>query len=349
MEKKFKKIAIVEFVRTHYDFIISVHEYLYKKGYRDIKILTSSEIWKDTEYQLIKIENHINPTNVFTAGKVKNYFYILKNNFDVIYFNSFYYSWKNIIGLLLLKILKRDTDIILTLHNIRRHFEYKSKFKFAPLKKILITVIDKKTKKYIVLNEKLKEFASKYTKKEILVIPFKIPLKQEILTVYKNSSSFYKIIIPGIISNKRRNYDELIKVIKNVLSKRTDFKFILLGRIVSKELIVPLTRLKQQFPQNIQFFSSYIEQELFEKYVIESDIILAPIRKNVDSNPQEQYGLTKASGIEFDAYKYKKPILIPSFYEIQNENIDVTYFNTYDELTKILLKYPKKDNLLMSA
>lgn len=186
-------------------------------------------------------------------------------------------------------------------------------------------------------------------KKEILVIPFKIPLKQEILTVYKYSSSFYKIIIPGIISNKRRNYDELIKVIKNVLSKRTDFKFILLGRIVSKELIVPLTRLKQQFPQNIQFFSSYIEQELFEKYVIESDIILAPIRKNVDSNPQEQYGLTKASGIEFDAYKYKKPILIPSFYEIQNDNIDVTYFNTYDDLTKILLKYPKKDSFLMSA
>jgi len=73
--------------------------------------------------------------------------------------------------------------------------------------------------------------------------------------------------------------------------------------------------------------------------MIISDYVLPVLLREykINCNQVEKYGISKASGSEFDAYKYNKKLIIPNFYKIENPSIIVKYYGNYRELLKIIL------------
>lgn len=335
-----RKIAILEFERNHFDYVISVHEYLYKKGYKDINIYISKEVFLNLEKELKLIDNHIKKEKIYvfeSNSRSKNYYKLISDNIDKIYINTVFYG-RDLIFYCILLLLK--FKLVLTLHNLKTNFEYNNNFSKEMLKNLMKKFINRKVSGYIVLNKTLKNNAQKYTNKLIDVVSFKLPLKTSYIKEKKdNSNDLIEIIIPGTVNVNRRNYDKIFNVIQKILKVRQDIRFIFLGRIVTKNLKKDILKLKKNYNKNILFFEKYICQSEYDYYMIKSNYILSPLFKDVKviNKNNEIYGETKASGAEFDAYKYNKPLIINSFYEIKNKEINTKYFDDYESLYNILI------------
>jgi len=352
----YKKIGIIEFQKNHYDYIISLHEYLYKKGFRDIRIYLEKDVYDNFLQEKECINNHINMNNIRIYDKKKeiNYKKILLQLFrdithdriDQIYINTIFYGYDLIFYFFLTIFTK--SEVIFTIHNINFFFNYTNKKNNLKeiIKKVLLDNIRKKAKSFIVLNGHLKKYAKKFTKKKIDVVPFKLPINRN----YNNDIIFRSIlnipkkniilVIPGAVTNKRRNISKLISIIRIVLEIRKDLTFIFLGRIIDENLEKELYVFHKEFIKNIIYFKNFIPQKDFDKYMIASDYILSPLFREykISCRQVEKYGLSKASGTEFDAYKYNKKLIIPNFYKIENPSIIVKYYGNYRELLKIILE-----------
>lgn len=334
---KERKVCILEFEKNHVDYILAVYKNLRVKGYEKINIFIDKNIYNDFIHEIDKVDFKIEVENIITFNRkdiISMYYKIIIQKFDVIYFNTF--CIKDIFFWHIL-LLFSSTKIVPTIHNARTNFIYQ----FTSIKSIISSLgrffMNKTSYKFVVLNSQIKDYMLRYTTKEIDVIPFKIPITK---TNCSKNKIIKKITIPGTINSKRRNYHQLIKTINKILSCRKDLLFIFLGRIVSEELYNDFETVKNNYPNNIIWFDYYVDQNQYNNYMIECDYILAPLKDKVKIGDWqvEYYGRTKASGAEFDAYKYNKKIIIPAFYKIKNSSINVFYYEDYNDLTKLLLR-----------
>lgn len=355
LKKNYKKIGIIEFQKNHFDYIISLHEYLYKKGFRDIRIYLGKDVYKNFLEGKEYINNHINIKNIRIYDKKSEINYkkillqlfrdIIHDRLDHVYINTIFYGYDLIFYFFLITFAKNE--IIFTIHNINYFFKYikkKNNMKEI-LKKILLDNIRKKAESFIVLNEPLKKYAKEFTKKKIEVVPFKLPINRSyndkviFRSILNISKENIVVTIPGAIANKRRDIGKVIHIIKVVLKIRKDLTFIFLGRLIDLNLEKEFYILHKEFQKNIIYFKNFILQKDFDRYMIASDYILSPLFREYKINCKqvEKYGISKTSGSEFDAYKYNKKLIIPYFYKIENPSIIVKYYRNYNELLKIIL------------
>ena len=158
----------------------------------------------------------------------------------------------------------------------------------------------------------------------------------------KPDNETFTIVIPGAVSQKRRDYDKVIKELKNLelyfeeselrrsetfventLSERgssvgttQNLEIIFLGKAQGKELEM-LQNFEENKPKNISFkyFTEKVPQNVFDDYMQKADILWCPIQQETEFFSQKEiYGVTKMSGNIGDAIKYGKFAIFPENY-----------------------------------
>ncbi|MFP3593684.1 hypothetical protein [Chryseobacterium sp. SIMBA_038] len=141
--------------------------------------------------------------------------------------------------------------------------------------------------------------------------------------VQNSENKVLKIVIPGGVSQMRRDYKRVFSNIRkwendlkrNSNSENKLIEFIFLGKADGNELreIIDLEKSLEQI--NITYFSERISQNDFEKWMSEADVLWCPIQQETEFFSQKEiYGATKMTGNLGDAIKYGKLAVFPKNY-----------------------------------
>jgi hypothetical protein len=145
-----------------------------------------------------------------------------------------------------------------------------------------------------------------------------------------------------MISDKRRNYSELLKSLDNYYSKYpySKINLILLGKLVHTNdnyIEEYCSKINNKYGKKIKYWTCFIDQKEFDKEILNSDIILSnlyPTKKI--KGILEMYGISKETGISYVLYKYAKPGLVPLFQKILNGfDSQLIKYKSYFDLIKI--------------
>ena len=129
----------------------------------------------------------------------------------------------------------------------------------------------------------------------------------------KSENPIFTIVIPGAVSQKRRDYERVLKSIKNF---RFPSEIIFLGKASGKELEM-LQNFEQNKPENIsiKYFTEKVPQDVFDDYMQKADVLWCPIQQETEFFSQKEiYGSTKMSGNIGDAIKFRKLAVFPENY-----------------------------------
>ena len=129
----------------------------------------------------------------------------------------------------------------------------------------------------------------------------------------KPKNETYTIVIPGAVSQKRRDYERVLKSIKIF---HFPFEIIFLGKASGKELEM-LQDFEQSKPENIsiKYFTEKVPQDVFDNYMQKADVLWCPIQQETEFFSQKEiYGFTKISGNIGDAVKFGKLAVFPEDY-----------------------------------
>lgn len=146
----------------------------------------------------------------------------------------------------------------------------------------------------------------------------------------KPQNQIFTIVIPGAVSQKRRDYFSVInKLFNQPLGRR--IHLILLGKAKGKELFL-LKDAEEKISDtiSIQYFTEKIPQPIFDEWMENADLLWCPLQKKTEFFSQkEYYGITKMTGNVGDAIKYGKVAVFPADYPNsypfiipENENVE---------------------------
>ncbi|SHM16711.1 hypothetical protein SAMN05444360_108198 [Chryseobacterium carnipullorum] len=138
----------------------------------------------------------------------------------------------------------------------------------------------------------------------------------------KAENKHLTVVIPGGVSQKRRDYHHVFETIQHVKTKEK-CEFIFLGKATDSEL-KQLQKLSQQLPENISvhYFSDRVSNTDFQKGMQKADILWCPIQQKAEFFSREEiYGRTKMTGNLGDAIRYSKIAVFPKDYPSQLEFI----------------------------
>ena len=160
-----------------------------------------------------------------------------------------------------------------------------------------------KAKNLLVLDEAL-------VQKNYKCLPIFFSLNYE-----KPRKSIITIVIPGAVSQKRRDYERVLKQVEN-FAKNSHYQIIFLGKAQGKELEM-LQDFEKVKPQNIsiKYFKNKVSQSEFDELMQKADILWCSIQQETEFFSQKEiYGLTKMSGNIGDAIKFGKLAIFPDNY-----------------------------------
>ena len=123
----------------------------------------------------------------------------------------------------------------------------------------------------------------------------------------------FTIVFPGAVSQKRRDYERVLKSIKIF---HFSFEIIFLGKASGKELEM-LQDFEKSKPDNIsiKYFTEKVPQDVFDHYLQKADILWCPIQQETEFFSQKEiYGFTKMSGNIGDDVKFGKLAVFPENY-----------------------------------
>jgi len=151
----------------------------------------------------------------------------------------------------------------------------------------------------------------------------------------------FTIIVPGSVSLDIRNYAMFEQILPEVLSgSPLKIRLVFLGKLRDNTALKWVRRIESiQSPAfEFQYFLDYVPQALYEKTILEADVILAPLHKTTRYDAvAEDFGFTTESGNIADIISYRIPGIIPDFYPVPEEFRHL--FDTYKDvkdLTEIL-------------
>ena len=225
----------------------------------------------------------------------------------------------------ILCLLLKKTRTILTIHDANSSFNPLLSFNFRTFlrfagKKMLANAVSgyatplSSTKEYICKN---------FTVQKRTVI-FPGSFFCEGLRAPRRYDGKIKIVIPGSIDSRRRDYTQLYKIATSLKGQKNEFEFILLGGTKNKEGKEIANECKRHESENVKiktYEGEFVSQEEYDFDLSDSDFVYAPLVKlfHKESTIPEQYGLTKSSGCFFDAVRFGKPILVPEYIFVPEE------------------------------
>jgi len=144
------------------------------------------------------------------------------------------------------------------------------------------------------------------------------------------------IVIPGGVSQKRRDYNKVFTIIQNLKTKE-NFNFVFLGKAKGQELR-EVEHLSENLPENIKivYFSERVSSDVFDEWMRKADVLWCPIQEKAEFfSSKEIYGKTKMTGNLGDAIKYGKPAVFPKKYSSKLEFIIPEEGNVIDQFLKL--------------
>lgn len=161
---------------------------------------------------------------------------------------------------------------------------------------------------------------------------------------HQNKNDFLTIVIPGGVSQKRRDYQRVFNFIQNSEESKK-IEFVLLGKAKGEEL-ESIEKVAEKF--NVTYFTERVSQKDFEIWMKKADVLWCPIQQKTRFFSQEEiYGKTKMTGNIGDAIKFGKMAVFPKNYSSnlgfiiqEKENI----IQQFDELKKLKYDFQKDYN-----
>ncbi len=216
-----------------------------------------------------------------------------------------------------------DADLLKSVFKEDTKYRLKLLFKEGLFRK---SEVYQKAKNLLVLDESLEKENYKF-------LPVFFTKEYE-----KPAKSVFTIVIPGTVSQKRRDYFNSIQKLKDLEIKlRNDdsktgkklIEIVFLGKAKSKELfwLKDLERSLEYI--NLTYFNEKVPQSIFDEYMQKADILWCPVQNETKFfSRKEFYGKTKMSGNLGDAIKYGKSAIFPIDYS-------ATYLFTFKEAEEI--------------
>ncbi len=145
------------------------------------------------------------------------------------------------------------------------------------------------------------------------------------------------IVVPGGVSQKRRDYQHIFRKIQHLKDTSGKVSFIFLGKAVGQEL-KDVEHLSQNIPENIKikYFKERVSSEIFDEWMRKAHVLWCPVQQETEffSN-KEIYGKTKMTGNLGDAVKFGKPAVFPENYSSSLNFIIPEEKNVIDQLFKL--------------
>jgi hypothetical protein len=190
---------------------------------------------------------------------------------------------------------------------------------------------------FIVHSFSVKQFLSKFVPAyKITVFPFAI---YEYMPDNSTSNIKLRICVPGIVSNARRDYDSLFRVLlSNAEKLKGKLTVDLLGFIPKEELhLLHTIKTLQGYGIDMVYYLEFVFGEKYDHPLSQADIILGNLR--VEKNSTQKYGQTKESGTVYNMVRGAKPGLLPQDYPLDKEfHASSLLFKDYDDLGEIILQ-----------
>ena len=206
-------------------------------------------------------------------------------------------------------------------------------------KKVIKKVINSGGK-FVILNAILKNELEKYINSEIIeIIPFSVFNQNQFSKISHNG--LLRVTIPGHISQLRRDYFNLLKMIEeNFQAFINKVEFELLGCIEiggqGEEIFRMAKKIIKLGVNVIYYEKKYISMPDYDKRLSEADLILGNM--NIKLDKYSSYGKTKDTGIIFTMIRAAKPGIVITGYPVINELKSSTLvYSNYDELKNILI------------
>lgn len=234
------------------------------------------------------------------------------DKFDVVVFNTIQIlEWQN-----LLKIAfgTWKCPFVVTLHNPVYWFEHKGYPLYrirAKLRLICRNLILEKSAGLIFLGERMLNYArSRGYEKPLCLLPYGIFEKS--VDDLSESTEPVTFGVLGTI-NQNRDYDMLLRVFENVLAEPgKKLSLSLLGapfRDHGKRIISECDHLREKGLKVKYWEVDYVTEQAIQNEMAEVDFVILLLSDLVFAD-----GL-KVSGTLFDAVRFKKPFLVPDFYQ----------------------------------
>ncbi len=190
---------------------------------------------------------------------------------------------------------------------------------------------------FIVHSSGVKQFLAKFVPaNKITVFPFAI---YEHMHDNSVNNSKFRICVPGIVSNGRRDYDSLFRILMvNAEKLKGKLTVDLLGFIPKEELhLVDTIKTLQSSGIDMLYYLEFVFGEKYDRPLSHADIILGNLR--VEKNSTQKYGQTKESGTVYNMVRGAKPGLLPQDYPLDEEfHASSLLFRDYDHLGEIIVQ-----------
>ncbi|SDI09510.1 hypothetical protein [Chryseobacterium jejuense] len=144
------------------------------------------------------------------------------------------------------------------------------------------------------------------------------------------------IVIPGGVSQKRRDYNHIFKTIQKINTDRK-CEFIFLGKAKDKEL-KQIEQLSSNLLKNISvtYFSDRVSVNDFEKWMQKADVLWCPIQQETEFfSIKEIYGKTKMTGNLGDSIAFGKLAVFPKNYPSALNFILPEKDNIFEQLSEL--------------
>lgn len=150
------------------------------------------------------------------------------------------------------------------------------------------------------------------------------------------SNEIIEIVMPGNVSNKRKDVDLVLRVI-NKLAPTYKMHFVFLGKPENDNVLKQLEMLKSNCHPHISitYYNQFIPWQEYSKVIAQAHLLLCPIKQHTSFYwVDEVYGETKVSGAEADCmYNGKIGIFPISYPKMDWYNWQ---YQTESDLVKIL-------------
>lgn len=152
----------------------------------------------------------------------------------------------------------------------------------------------------------------------------------------KSKNESLVIVIPGGVSQKRRDYNHIFATIQQIRADQK-YEFIFLGKAKGKEL-KKLEQLSVGLPENISvtYFSDRVSAEDFEAWMEKADVLWCPIQQETEFfSIREIYGKTKMTGNLGDSIAFGKLAVFPKNYPSTLDFIVPEKENIFEQLNAL--------------
>jgi len=221
---------------------------------------------------------------------------------------------------------------------------FKVNFVFPHLKRAILRKVSQSDGRLVVLSGSLqKKLISLNITIPSEIVPFSI-FDPSLITTDTPEDAPLRICVPGILSQYRRNYMDLLDLIEKKLDKyKSLFILDLLGGVHTDNqfdnphlILKRIDLLKNKGFSIIDHRIQFIPPLEYNKELAKSDIILGNM--NVVLNKYSVYGKTKETGIPFAMIRAARPGIVPDTYPVPEELSSSTLvYSSFENLGEILI------------